>query len=164
MKHPMRVRNAVVAALGALASNAVGTVGLRIDAARLQGAIPREIRHSAGIVGKTTLEGPIIGGLSAGLNAAEIAEWFVADPQRVKDPFSANASQRPVLWLWYWPPGATTTIGQGGPFVKEEAWPGWWIREGVNMNAWFMNLDAVPLTTGTIMSAVVEIRGDWIND
>ncbi len=161
MKNPMRVFQVNSFTVGAIAANTAQISTTKIDATRLQGSVPRDIDFQLDYTGKTTGDGPLIVGLCSGLAIAEIAEFFSADPQRMKDPSEAEESQRAIMVLGVL--GRHRTAALETPWLSRK-WPGWWVREGVDLNAFVMNVDGSGFTSGTLVSLTTHIRGDWLND
>ncbi len=148
--------------LGTLGASTAMLSATKIDAARLQGAVPKDLGYAINFVGKTANEGPIFVGLSAGLSIAEVAEWFAADPQRQAEPNDAEASHRPVLVLDVLRRHETTSLGGRGRW-RTARWPGWHVREGVALD-WFAINEGAALTTGTLIGCALQVRGNWLDD
>jgi len=160
VKNPMRVWDVENLSLGTLAQDTAILANTKIDDSRFQGCVPREVDYHVDFVGKTVNEGPIAIGLSVGMTIAEISEYFLADPQRLKDPADAEKSQRPVLVLDVL--GRRRTASLELPWLTKK-WPGWWVREQVGLDVFAFNFGAA-LTTGTNATVTMQIRGDWLND
>lgn len=162
----MRSRIVTTHTLSTLGAGAAIIAGTRIDATRLNGCKPREIHYGVSIRGKTTDQGPLLYGLSVGLSAGEIGEWFSADPQSRKDADELEQSQRKVLVLGHI--HKEVTSGADGNAVPDGLqsvdWPGWEVIEGETLNTFVLNADGSALSTGTIVDLFTEILGEWLND
>ncbi len=158
--NPMRIWDSRNESLGTLALETAILAPTKIDAARLQGCIPRDIISHSSFAGKTTNEGPLVIGLSNGLSIAEIAEYFTADPQRFDDPGATEQSQRPILVTGFVGRHETVSLETVMRFMK---WPGWHVKESTTIDFFVYNMGAA-LTTGTLVNHVINIRGDWLND
>ncbi len=162
----MRSKNLIDMALGTLAAETAINIALDIDQTRLQGAKPKEITYAVEWRAKTTLEGPLVYGLSEGLTSGEVAEWWTADPQYGDDPGAAEASMRHVLILGYIPLISQTfplTSDEHGDLMRTARWPGWEVIEGENLNFFVLNIGLAALTAGTLVDGFVMARGDWLD-
>ncbi len=164
MKYPMRCFQTDSQALSTLGALTAIIDNTKIDAARLQGCIPRKFGFQSTFAGKTATEGPVLVGLSNGLTIGEIAEWIAADPQRFDDPGASEQSQRPAMILDVLGKSETTVVGSTHPPWRFYKWPGWNIKEGQALNVFFFNADGSGLTTGTIVDWALQVLGDWIDD
>ncbi len=162
----MRTRILLDIAVGALANGTGILATTRIDAARLQGCIPRKIRYAVEWRGKTTLEGPLIYGITDDNTAAQVSAWFIADPQIQDEAAEAERSLRHNLILGYIPFVATTNQQNQVEmdFIREDQWPGWWVREGEALNFFVAHIGAGSVTTGLLLDGFLEIIGDWIDE
>ncbi len=161
VKNPMRTWDVEGFTVGAIAANTAQLSTTKIDASRLQGAVPRKIDYQLDFTGKTAGDGPLIVGLSVGLSIAQITEYFNSDPQRFGEPGESEESHRPILVLGVL--GRHRTAALETPWLTIN-WPGWHVLEGVDLNAFVFNIDGSGFTTGTLVSLVLNIRGDWRND
>jgi hypothetical protein len=84
----------------ALGQNTAIFAATRIDAGRLEGTVPRKIKHQMTFSGKAATEGPIIVGLTNMETVAEMAEKIAADPQHHKDDTAIQESLRGMLSMY----------------------------------------------------------------
>ncbi len=162
----MRTKIVGTHTLGTLASASAIIAGTRIDSNRLNGCAIRKGKMGISCRGKTTDEGPLIVGMSVGLTAAQIGEWFTADPQSRNDETELEESQRKVLTVAHIHK-EVTTLGSGGDAVGmfvEFDWPGWDVIEGEALNTFVLNADGAVLTTGTVIDLYTELYGEWLRD
>ncbi len=167
MKFPMRSVNSPSQALGTLGADTALIDVTKIDSSRLQGCIPRRIGYQITFSGKTAGggNGPVYVGLSVGLTAAEVAEFFVSDPQRTNDPGSIEQSQRPVVVLEVIPVAATTNVGAvEPPRWAWMGWPGWHVIEGSSLDVFYFNDNGSAMDTGCLVDVTLQVLGDWLGD
>lgn len=164
MKYPMRMQDTFSIALGALGITTTVSTTTRIDGDRLQGCIPRKIGFQVTWSNKTINagNGPFICGLAVGLSNTEIAAYFAADPQRQDDPDTVEQSQRPVMILDIAPLAEASMLSHH-PWQWVD-WPGWHIREGVELDFFVFNNNIAAADTGCIVTPTLQILGDWLDD
>ncbi len=155
-----------VLGLGTLAAKDAVNVDTNIDASRLQGFRVASINIAAVVSGKTASEGPIMWGLSCNMTAAEVESSIEADPQ--DSTVETDHGKGQWLKIMGLIPLASTSgslTGDGSNVAKPDHLKiNWSVIEGKNMSVWAYNLDSSPLTTGTLITYVMEIFGVWLRD
>ncbi len=160
----MRTRVVTTHTLGTLGAGAASIENTRVDANRLNGCTIRKARMGISMRGKTTDQGPLMIGMSAGLTAAQIGEWFVADPQHRKDEQALEESQRKVMVVAHMDKETTNLVNLDFlGRLRSFKFP-WEIIEGEVLNTMVLNADSAGLTTGTIIDIWTELLGDWLDD
>lgn len=153
--------------LGALAAETTAVTPLKPDTAREQGAEIVKVKAHWGLDGKTTDEGPIIIGFSAGLTGQEITDSIRSDPTSFTDASEFSDSRR-RLYPWavinY---GATSKSGEGTlhsalEWLKD--FPKWDIIEGSALSFWAHNCASQALTTGAKVYYEARITQRWLKD
>ncbi len=147
--------------LDTLAAGTVVGLSTKIDGGRGSGfkVVKSQIWLDFGQ--KTTDEGPIMFGVAASLNAAEIQEALVSDPQS-RVPVDNEHSKRPI-----WPLlmiGKDVTSNDQAVIEMTLVEPGWSIIEGQSYTYWAFNMDTALLTTGTRLSIFAKHTGVWLKD
>ncbi len=149
--------------VGALAAEAATSQALKIDGSRLQGCNPRNIEFNIEYRAKTTLEGPLVYGVSE-LTTGEISEWWKADPQHDGDDAAFEQSGRHIKLLGYVPfisQGNPLTSIEGMTDIRTATWPGWDLIEGEFLAFFLLNIGLSALSTGMLVDGFMNIRGDW---
>ncbi len=159
----MRTTDLLDISVGALAAEVAIAQSLKIDANRLQGCNPRIIEYAIEWRGKTTLEGPLMYGLTDSMSVTEIREWWQADPQHDDDVGTFERSLRHVKILGYM--NFLATVGGNGPIsvghLQTTTWPGWDLIEGEFLNFFILNIGLSAVTTGILIDGFLHILGDW---
>ncbi len=156
-------------ALTALAAGAAVVDATKVDGSRAQGVTLKRVVGHIAVEQKTAGQGPLIIGIAAEENAANIAEAFAADPQRFGAAGSAEEANRRVL------PMLTiaddqTGLGNISPGnLQDGRWwdwnvPSWKLEEGQNLVLFAYNADpSVTNDTGLVWWEAVFVTR-WLDD
>lgn len=163
--------SSVVLALGTLGANISILSATKIDASRENGMYVIFVKMAGHFAGKTNTEGPIMFGICANLDAAELAAILGDDPQDSQKPTDTGRGS------WYYP---ISLIGidalegdimakQGDTNVQaESAFESirvkWAVPEGQNLSLFAHNFDTSALTTGMTARAIIQTYGAWLRD
>ncbi len=135
----------------------------KIDTTRLQGVKKLEIFGRFSYDGKTTLEGPVYYGFSAGMAIAEIAALFAADPQD-QDDDAGDAAMHKVMVIGEMQFVDTVAQDSNDKWFKFK-WPqSWVVREGEDFSIFAFNRDSGALTTGATLRFDGMFNYEWRQD
>ncbi len=153
---------AVTFAIGALA--ALDCIGLntKIDGSRKSGMKVVKSEIWVDYAGKTDVEGPVLFGVAALLNAAEIEVALEADPQG-RANVENNQSRRPVWPLLMIAKDGTKNVNRS-LIMPLEVKPSWSIPEGEDYTYWAYNMDTSALTSGLVLEIFAKHTGVWLKD
>ncbi len=104
-------------------------------------------------------EGPISVGLASGdLTVGETAEKLDARPTSRSDRIAMERSRRPVRRVGIFPGIAAEETLNDGKSIRTKL--GFYLDEGIELNAWARNEDSAQFTTGTliVVSGMVYMR------
>lgn len=152
-------------ALGTLESLNAISGATKIDATRLQGYRIAKVDLSMTVKAKTAAEGPICFGIACNMSAAEVEKAIEADPQSSTDD-NERGEGGWLKMLGIIPVSAiagpiTGTISGAAQMITVMV--NWSVIEGKEFTVWAYNMGA-QLTTGTIISWIMEIFGVWLRD
>lgn len=145
--------------LGAMSSDTATAATTKCDTTRLQGFRVLRTEWFAQWDDFTAGEGPVVWGFCGDLTAAEVAEVFLADPQRANDTNLAEQAERP-LWIQ----DIYSDIGDSYCISKGVWKPNWSFPEGTPLKAFAFNPNSEAITTGSTMLIVAKHFGVWLKD
>jgi len=163
---------AAIITVGALASKAYISVATKVDAARLQGCVVKQVVYQLSWVGKTATDGPLQLFFHIGdtLTAVEVAEAVDADPQ-VDDEQAMVPALRNIKWANALIPAAAA--GTSGAVIatqnnellfKSMKFPSYKIRAGMSMRVGLFNHELFTVADGIIATVVLGIKQQWLGD
>ncbi len=142
-----------------------------IDASRKQGFHLIWVKIVGFFSGKTVAEGPILFGICANLNAAELAAILFDD---VQDRSGVTKTGPGSWYKVLLSIGVDATEGDitgkvGSTEIQHTSIPDkipvkWTIPEGEEFSVFALNLDGSALTTGTVIATSLEFFGAWLRD
>ncbi len=151
------------------AATAIAQVS-RIDSSRENGFRIAKLRIAALLEGKTAAEGPLSWGISCNMSASDIGTAIKADPQAAVNQNAARGEGTWLKMLGLIALGATNAALTGTPggddkiAMFDEYVINWSVPEGQNFQIWAFNMDTGALTTGSLITAAMEIFGVWLRD
>ncbi len=148
--------------LGSLGSQQVISVLMDIDESRENGVMIKQFKASVDIRDKTVNEGPIRVGFSVGLSDAEIKEALDADPQGANDVPATEQANRKVFPVWTIPSGLVSS--NEIQVLADIHFPWKEIDEGTAVTIWAQNCDSSTLTTGAVITTLISLVQEWLND
>ncbi len=155
--------------LGALVASTAILLAQIMDSSLEQGHKLKKLKGTMEMKSKTAGQGPILIGISSGLDAAEVAEAIVADPQLHKDAGDSDESNRKVFPIWVLPE-ASTSMGNVSAAILDHnklenlRVPSWTTEEGRALNWFAHNLGSADLTSGTTIQLTWAIVIEWLRD
>ncbi len=160
--------NLVEFAVGALATKAAEAANSKIDASREQGVKIKKLMAHMSFGGKTATEGPLVVGCAfENYTDAELAEFFLADPQKHEDPALADQANRRIVPLWVISRAATgseATPSASDMVLKDMRIPSFEVEEGTPVKWWLFNADTSVLTTGMTLIISAQWVTEWLKD
>ncbi len=154
----------VTITVGGLAQNvAIGSVG-NLDGTREQGFRIKKMKYAVSFEGKTAGEGPVTFGVAHTLNAAEVAEALIADPQHNEDIPATERGNRKVYPLEFFPSNGVDRTQSHGPMVfRNIRFPWKEVSEGQNI-FWWVFAQGSALSTGMVVEVAAVYFGEWLRD
>ncbi len=160
--------NLVTFAVGALATKAAEAANSKIDSNREQGVKIKKLMAHMSFGGKTATEGPIvIGAAFENYTDAELAEFFLADPQKHEDPALADNANRKIVPMWVISRAATgspVTPSNSDTLLQDMHVPSFEVEEGVPIKWFAFNADTNVLTTGMTLIISAQWVTEWLKD
>ncbi len=164
------VNNRVLITPGALLTKAAKTQGSnRLDGATEQGFKLKKCKAAMSWSGKTDGDGGILVGIHRGLTAAEVAEFYEANPQFFKDPSDSEEGNRAVFPVWFIPEQGTDQWGTTNHnSLNEKLWnikvPTWEFIEGRSLSWHAFNCGTGTLTSGLLILIAAIYVIEWLRD
>ncbi len=147
----------------------VGTLGansavlVQILPAAEQGRKLVKFKASMQYEGKTTAEGPVRIGVSAGLSNTEVASSLNAVPTRYEDPGASEQANRRVYPIWTANKIGTASINAIDDYLLlDRGVPSWEIAEEQPFSLWAWTNDNV--TTGMVIIVESTTVFRWMHD
>ncbi len=147
--------------ISTLAADAAQTTGTKIDAARLQGTRIHRLEYIIDWRAKTVDDGPLfIGFHRASISAAEVAEFYLADPQSSLDVPAIDQARFDVYPAQMIPRKATAGPGLTNDAIvdwKVLNWPWKNLPEDDALNVHAFNAGNGAFTTGAFVDVHLKI-------
>ncbi len=154
-------------AVGTLGSLAAIKADTNVDAATQQGAKIEKVRAFMEFEGKTSGQGPIGVGFCRGLDATEIAEAMIADPQHMGDAGKSEQANRAVypIWVIYKDSsgGLPSSTNLFNIWMRGIPIPSWHVIESNAFSLFAFNRGSA-LTTGLIIGVQLSMVIRWLDD
>ncbi len=157
--------------LGTLGASTALLKAFKVDATRLNGWYEIWCKLAGNFAGKTSTEGPLLLGICANMNAAELKAILEDDPQNSQTPTKTGPGSwyYPIIWIGLDATegdingeGQSSEIQATSKFTKYPV--KWAIPEGQDFSLFVYNADSGALTTGTVITFAVQHFGAWLRD